>query len=197
MCHNLFYIFILGTAFFSLSACSLFKPAPVPEPLPIVSETVSEPISEPISEPEVQLPCYSIKHSLGVIGVVEPVYVLPMKSSLAARIDTGAETSSIDAQNVKFFERDSEKWVSFDVINRKNGQKHHFEKKIYRRTAIKRIEGSEYRTVVQMRIRFGNEIITSQFTLTDRSKFEYQVLIGRNILAGRAIVDASAQNTLP
>lgn len=187
MCHNLFYIFVLTASVLSVSACSLFKPAPVPEPLPIVVEP----------EPEVQLPCYPIKHSLGVIGVVEPVYVLPMKAPLAARIDTGAETSSIDAQNVKFFERDSEKWVSFDVINRTNGQKHHFEKKIYRRTSIKRIGGDEYRTVVQMRIRFGNEIITSQFTLADRSKFEYQVLIGRNILAGRAVVDASAQNTLP
>lgn len=186
MCHNLFYILFAVAMVLSLSACSLFKPEPLPKPEPIIQAP----------EPEEPLPCYPIKHSLGVIGVVEPVYILPMKSPILARIDTGAETSSIDAQNVKFFERDSEKWVSFDVINRTNGQKHHFEKKIYRRTSIKRIGGDETRTVVQMRIRFGDEIVTSQFTLADRSKFEYQVLIGRNILAGRAVVDAAAQNTL-
>ena len=39
---------------------------------------------------------HKMRHSLGVIGAVEPVYVLPMKAPLAARIDIGAETSSID-----------------------------------------------------------------------------------------------------
>lgn len=187
MCHTLFYMITVAAVLFSLSACTLFKHEETPPPAPVVQEP----------EPQSSAPCYPIKHSLGVIGVVEPVYILPMKTPIAARIDTGAETSSIDAANIKFFERDSEKWVSFDVINRANGQKHHFEKKIYRRTSIKRIGGDENRTVVQMRIRFGNEIITSQFTLADRSKFAYQVLIGRNILAGRAVVDAAAENTLP
>ena len=39
-------------------------------------------------------------HSLGIIGAVEPVYVLPMKMPFAGRIDTGAETSSIDASDM-------------------------------------------------------------------------------------------------
>lgn len=67
-------------------------------------------------------------HSLGIIGAVEPVYVLPMKMPFAGRIDTGAETSSIDASDIKTFERDGEKWVSFTIVNRETGEKHRFEK---------------------------------------------------------------------
>ena len=47
-----------------------------------------------------------------------------------------------------------------------------------------------------MDIKFGGQIIKEKFSLADREKFEYQALIGRNILTGRAIVDTSLSNTL-
>ena len=43
---------------------------------------------------------------------------------------------------------------------------------------------------------FGGEEFTSEFTLAKRDYFEYQALIGRNILSGRAIVDTSLSHTL-
>lgn len=136
------------------------------------------------------------KHSLGVIGEVEPIYFLPMKKPFLARIDTGAETSSIDVANRTIFERDGEQWVSFDLINREYGETHHFEKKVMRRQRVKRIDNKEKRIVVMMSVRFGGEIIRAQFSLAEREKFSYQGLIGRNILNGRAVVDTSLSNTL-
>ncbi|MDO4184731.1 MAG: RimK/LysX family protein [Rhodospirillales bacterium] len=136
------------------------------------------------------------KHSLGIIGAVEPIYFLPMKKPFMARIDTGAETSSIDVANRTIFERDGEQWVAFDLVNREYGETHHFEKKVERRQKVKRIEGREKRTVVMMSVRFGGEIIRTQFSLAERDKFSYQGLIGRNILNGRAVVDTSLSNTL-
>ena len=56
------------------------------------------------------------KHVLGIIGAVEPIYMLPMKTPFAARIDTGAENSSLDVDNMKTFERDGEKWVSHSSL---------------------------------------------------------------------------------
>ena len=47
-----------------------------------------------------------------------------------------------------------------------------------------------------MNVKFGTETFTAMFSLADRSKFDYQALIGRNILTGRAIVDTSLANTL-
>ena len=136
------------------------------------------------------------KHALGIIGAVEPVYILPMKSPLLARIDTGAENSSLDVQKVRYFERDGEKWVSFELVNDQSGEKHFFEKKILRFVTIKRINESEKRASVLMDIKFGGQIIKEKFSLADREKFVYQALIGRNILTGRAIVDTSLSNTL-
>lgn len=136
------------------------------------------------------------KHSLGIIGAVEPLYILPMKTPLMSRIDTGAETSAIDVANREFFERDGEKWVAFDIVNRDNGEQYHFEKKIVRQQRVKRAEGNEDRVVVMMSVKFGGELINAQFSLAERDKFVYQGLVGRNILTGRAIVDTSVSNTL-
>jgi hypothetical protein len=133
---------------------------------------------------------------LPIVGGVETVYVPPFEMSFQARMDTGAETSSIDAHNIKPFERDGEKWVSFDLTNRKNGQHHRFEKPIVRKTNIVRTIQGEKRYVVHFDIKIGEEIIDTEFTLNDRSKFEYQVLIGRNIINGRFIIDPSIENTL-
>lgn len=137
------------------------------------------------------------KHeNMRVIGAVEPIYILPMKTPFYARIDTGAETSSLDVQNLVYFERDGEKWVSFDVVNRGSGEKHHFEKKSKKRIAVRRINEYEHRKTVEMDVRFGGETIKAQFSLADRSDFDYQALVGRNILMGRAVVDVSISKTL-
>lgn len=138
----------------------------------------------------------SVKHQLGIIGEVEPVYILPIKSSFLSRIDTGAQSSSIDAENIKTFERDGKKWVSFSVTNRETNEKQKFEKRIEEIKSIKRINGNEERLFVVLDIRIGNQTIKEKFSLAQRDKFDYQVLIGRNILTGRAIVDTSLKNTL-
>ena len=136
------------------------------------------------------------QRNLKIIGAVEPIYFIPMKTPFSARIDTGAETSSVDVANREIFERDGRKWVAFDLINKESGEKHHFEKKIYRQQRVKRVENGEDRVVVMMNIKFGGEIINAQFSLAEREKFIYQGLVGRNILTGWAIVDTSIRNTL-
>ncbi|MBP5399448.1 MAG: ATP-dependent zinc protease [Alphaproteobacteria bacterium] len=136
------------------------------------------------------------KHPLGTIGEVEPIYFLPMKTPFSARIDTGAETSSIDVEDQNFFERDGESWVAFDIVNRSSGEKHHFEKKIIKQKKVKRIENSEDRIIVPMDVKFGGKILKPNFSLANRDKFNYQALIGRNILTGLAVVDTSLANTL-
>ena len=44
--------------------------------------------------------------------------------------------------------------------------------------------------------RMGHLTLEREFTLTDRSKFEYPVLVGRNIINGIAAVDPSRRNVL-
>ncbi len=172
---------LFGLLSFILSACSEATNKPL-----IISANVIE--TTEADHPR--------KHDLGVIGAIEPVYILPLQSALSARIDTGAETSSIDVNHIKPFERDGEKWVSFNVTNPKNNETHHFEKKILREVKIKRQNLSEERYVVLLDIKIGGILLKEQFTLANRDKFEHPVLIGRNILTGRALVDTALSNTL-
>ena len=131
-----------------------------------------------------------------VLGEVEPVYFPPMKSPFYARIDTGALGSAIDVRNPKLFERDGEKWVSFYLVNRETSEKYKFEKPLLKHVTIKRIGEDEKRILIKMDMKLGERIITENFSLADREKFEYQTLIGRNILTGRAVVDTSLSYTL-
>ena len=131
-----------------------------------------------------------------VIGVVERIYFPPMKSPFLTRVDTGATTSSIDAINIKRFERDGQKWVSFTLVNRETKEKMDFEKPLTRRVKIIRVGEEEHRLTVDMNVRMGNETFVAEFTLNERNDFEYQGLLGRNILSGRAVVDVSIEKTL-
>ena len=47
-----------------------------------------------------------------------------------------------------------------------------------------------------MTVKLGNLNLNREFTLADRHNFEYQILIGRNIISGTAAVDPSKSNTL-
>lgn len=131
-----------------------------------------------------------------VIGAVERIYLPPMKSAFLSRIDTGATTSSLDVDSLKYFERDGKKWVMFTIVNRETNETHTFEKPLVKRIRIKRIEQNERRPIVEMTVKMGGETFKADFTIAEREKFEYQTLIGRNILSGRAIVDVSISNTL-
>ena len=134
------------------------------------------------------------KAHLPIIGEVEPIYFLPMKSPFAARIDTGATTSSLDCQDVEYFERDGEKWVAFKLKNRKTGEEH--EKKVERSFKVKRAGKDESRKAIKMDVKMGGEVFSAVFSIADRSNFDYQGLVGRNILTGRFLVDTSTSYTL-
>lgn len=173
-----------------LFMCSLLalscacKSQPEPEEIPTVIQTI-----EVKAKP-------AIKHPLGIIGAVEPVYILPSTTAFQARIDTGAETSSLDVDEYHIFERDGVKWVSFKITNNLTGKTETYEKKRHRRISVRRVNKNESRPSVMLDIKFGGKIIKAEFTLAKREKFDYQVLIGRNVLTGRAIVDTSLSNTL-
>ena len=138
-----------------------------------------------------------VYYPLGIIGAVEPIYLKDMNSVFYARVDTGATTSSLDATEITRFERDGEDWVSFVVTNAETKETKKFEKKVARKISIKRQSGNnESRVSVNMEIKFGNQQLVKEFTLVHREDFNYQVLIGRNILNGLAVVDVATSNTL-
>ena len=86
--------------------------------------------------------------------------------------------------------------VAFSIINRETGEKYEFEKPLVKGIIIRRAGENEHRPIVEMDVKMGGEKFKANFTIAEREKFDYQMLVGRNILSGRAIVDVSISNTL-
>lgn len=131
-----------------------------------------------------------------IIGAVEKVALPEQKISLNARIDTGATTTSINAQNIKQFERDGKKWVKFEVHD-DSGKLATLEKPVSRVVNIKRHGAKDQdRFAVKVKLTLGEINLLTEVTLADRAKFTYPLLIGRNFLQDMAIVDVSKEYTV-
>jgi len=127
-----------------------------------------------------------------ILGELEHVHISPPNIQLSARIDTGAKTSSLNALNLIEFERDGKAHVRFYITNPDTNEKIEVIRRVIRHVKIKEHDGeSKSRPVVRMRIRLGNLDQRVRMTLTDRSEFINQVLIGRNFLRDFANVDVS------
>ncbi|MBN2816273.1 MAG: ATP-dependent zinc protease [Campylobacterales bacterium] len=135
-----------------------------------------------------------------VVGSVEKVKIYPSNLIMNARIDTGAETSSINANDITEFERDGKKWVRFTLFDEKTNAPYSMERKVVRRVRILQSsleEGYERRVVVKLKITIGDKEELSEFTLTSREHMQYPILVGRNVLQDLIVVDVSEQYMAP
>ena len=132
---------------------------------------------------------------LTTLGAVELITLPDSGTVLKARIDTGARTSSIDARDIKFFQKDGKQWVSFDLAN-SAGKITTMKEPVTRFVRIKRHnEESERRPVVTIKTRIGDILVPTQFTLRSRENYEYPALIGARFLEKRALVDVATEYT--
>lgn len=114
--------------------------------------------------------------------------------AIKARIDSGAQTSSIQASNIKLFYKDLEEWVRFIVHplreNRSIGIK--CEAKIFDRRNVKSSTGiSDERIVIKAPVTVGEDTFEIELTLANRESMEFKMLIGREALNGRFLVNPS------
>lgn len=132
------------------------------------------------------------------VGWIEQVSFPEFRSSLDAKLDTGADTSSLHADNIRILVRSSgARLVEFQVEDH-SGDYQTLKLPLSRKVKIKTKKGSfQVRPVVTMGVCVGSRYEEVEFTLVDRSHFEYPVLIGRNFLAGKFLVDSSRSFTLP
>ncbi len=121
------------------------------------------------------------------IGEVEEVVLLKWDSKFAARIDTGANSTSLDARKLKI----KDNFVEFKMRNDKKVKLEVLEYR-YIRTSV----GRELRPVVLLDICLGSLHLLTQVTLTDRSHLKYALLIGRRVLKGNFVVDVSRKKTI-
>lgn len=132
-----------------------------------------------------------------VLGSVESVAIEPGGLVLNSLVDTGAATSSLGAEELTPFERDGKEWVRFKLIpegqDDTDGVSIELPVKRYVRVARPGFE-RQRRPVVDMSLTVGEVTHMVEINLTDRSDFEYQLLVGRNFLKDAAVVDVSRRN---
>jgi hypothetical protein len=110
---------------------------------------------------------------------------------LKAKMDTGALTASLSAKDIETFTRDGEDWVRFRLAT-KGASSKVYEHKIARISKIKSRADEEdedkdvsevtKRPVVDLEMCLGNVKRTVEVNLTDRSSFNYPLLIGAKAL---------------
>lgn len=116
-------------------------------------------------------------------------------SGVPARIDTGAKTSAIWASGIK--EKDGT--LEFVLFARKSpfytGKK--LSTRQYTQRVISTSTGmAQSRYIVRLLIELKGKKIRASFSLANRSKQVYPVLIGRRILRGKFLVDVKSGTPL-
>jgi len=127
-----------------------------------------------------------------LLGAEENVYIDEIKGNFNTRIDTGAESSSLDSRNIILFERDGKQWVLFDVYtDGAEAPAQTFESKVERFVRIKQDsdEKSDRRPVIHAHLKIGKYKAETDLNLVDRSHLEFPLLLGRKFMQDIAVVD--------
>lgn len=131
------------------------------------------------------------KHKV-IIGRFEHVDIMNVLKDVPAKIDTGAHRSSIHAKNIKLVGKDGKSTLRFTLLGHDVYKKQKtLEVDKFRLMPVRSSNGHiTERYEVQLRVKIGHKIFYSSFTLSDRSKNVFPILIGRKALRRRFLVDA-------
>ncbi len=119
-------------------------------------------------------------------GWVERAGIGSLGAVAKAKLDSGALTSSINAKNIEYFERDGDDWVRFTLTleDQKSEEKvsEKMELPLQRNLTVRGAGGKDERPVVLLKICMKDTIYEEQFSLRDRSDMLYPVLLGRRTI---------------
>lgn len=132
-----------------------------------------------------------------ILGWLETTQLVGTGMRIKTKLDPGAKTSSLQGTNIKHVERDGKTWVQFDFtdtdVDTEVEQTHRLEGPLMREVVIKRHEADNItRPVVSMQFCLNHQIYRTEFSLADRGKFNYTMLLGRSFLARVALVDSGS-----
>ncbi len=115
--------------------------------------------------------------------------------AVKARVDSGAKTSALHAVNIVPFKKDGHLWVSYDVHPLQNNGKTtiHCESPVADKRKVKSTSGIvEVRYVIKTFLSIAQSTWEIEVTLTNRDSMGYRMLLGRQAMSGRILVDPEA-----
>ena len=115
---------------------------------------------------------------------------------LKAKIDTGAKTSSLHADEIEYITERGKKLVRFMFVN-EDGKKKYIKAPFIEERAVKSSTGHKsIRPVVRTSIKMGHTEFEIEVTLINRDLMGFKMLIGREALNGRFLINPARANLL-
>lgn len=139
-----------------------------------------------------------LKSSKIIIGRVEKISFPELGvNKTHAKIDSGADLSAVWATAI----REKDGLLKFKLFGKKHpqytGREIVFKRSDYLLTKITNSFGqSELRYVVKLQVKIGGKLVRGTFSLSDRGKKTYPILIGRKLLNKKFLVDVSKGSPL-
>ena len=133
-----------------------------------------------------------------LIGRKEKISLPELGLKLAwAKVDTGAFTSSLHAENIREEIVDGKKMLFFEALMPGHrdftGTTLRFEN--YKEKSVKNSFGqAETRFLIKTKMKIAGESFLAELTLSDRSSMKNSILLGRKVLQGRFLVDVTRVN---
>ncbi len=112
--------------------------------------------------------------------------------AIKVRVDSGAKTSAIPAFGSKGFKRCDSQWVSFKVHPLQGNRRTivRCEAEVVDQRVVKSSSGlTEKRYVIRTALLLGQQTWDVELTLTNRDSMGYRMLLGREAMVGRILVD--------
>lgn len=132
-----------------------------------------------------------------IVGNLEKCDLPELKiKDLHVRVDTGAKTSSLHVDNIMPFTKSGKRWVAYDIHPDMHNVERiiHCESAVHDQRKVKSSNGrSEKRYVIQTLFRLLDDTWPIEITLTDRSDMSYLMLLGREGMKNKLLVDPSQQ----
>lgn len=138
------------------------------------------------------------KNTMNIIGRIDKVDFPELQlSNLAAKIDTGAFTSSIHSHEIQEDIQNGITIIKFKLLDPTHPEYKDIEYKV-RKFSKKTIKSSfgttEERYVIETVILLFGEEHTIELSLTERGNMKFPILLGRKLLNKKFIVDTSKKN---
>jgi hypothetical protein len=136
-----------------------------------------------------------------IYGGIERVRITGEASvELLARLDSGAETTELHANNIKYMSHtDSSTWVSFDVDAGSvlPGREVNYKLPVLKDVHVHQSSGGiEHEPVVSLDLCVGNRLLSAEVSLRTRHDYTPALVLGRPELAQLGTVDAQKQYTV-
>ena len=126
-----------------------------------------------------------------VVGRFEYIDIVDILGAIPSKVDTGAKRSSIHATHIRVVEKNKKSVLKFILLGHPAYDKsYELTTDSFTMIKVKSSNGHiSNRYKVNLKIKIGYKIFNASFTLADRSGNVFPVLVGREALRRRFIVD--------